>query len=158
MYWRTLYSVHSKSEFSSRVCLRSPLVLLRKSIEHQVKRTPQKVATSCTLSAINHMCIAVLPRTCTEHRNITRHIERLSLVTNTWMRLPNLRRSQIDYKFSIVYYWHWESPNHPDSSPRAKNKREIKKQSMLNGWWIVKGLLDPPAQPTPHTNLNHLNR
>ena len=121
-YWRTLYSVCSKSEnFSSRVCLRSPLVLLRKSIEHQVKRTPKKVATSCTLNAISHMCIAVLPRTCTEHRNITWHIERLSLVTNTWMHLPNLRRSEIDYKFSIVYTWHPESPNHPDSSPRANN-------------------------------------
>ena len=55
-YWRTLYSVRSKSEFSSRVCSRSPPVLLRKSIEHQVKRTPQKVATSCTLNV--HCCFA----------------------------------------------------------------------------------------------------
>ena len=100
-YWRTLYSVRSKSEFSSRVCLRSPPVLLR-------------------------MCIAVLPSTCTEHRNITWHIERLSLVTNTWMRLPNLRRSEIDYKFSIVYAWHLECTNHPDSSLRAKNGRNEK--------------------------------
>ena len=96
-YWRILYSVRSKFEFSSRVCLRSPLVLLR-------------------------MCIAVLPSTCTEHRNITWHIERLSLVTNTWMRLPNLRRSEIDYKFSIVYAWHLKCASHPYSSPQAKNE------------------------------------
>ena len=45
-YWRTLYmytcSVCSKSEFSSRVCLRSPLVLLRKSIEHHGQENSSK--------------------------------------------------------------------------------------------------------------------
>ena len=101
------------SEFSSQVWLRSSL--FRKSIEHSVERTPQKVAT-----------ITVLPRTCTEHRNITWHIyKRLSLVTNTWMPLPNLRRSEIDYKLSIVYAWYPDSPTIPVALHELKTVRLV---------------------------------
>ena len=38
------------------------------------------------------------------------------------MRLPNLRRSEIDYKFSIVYAWHSDCPTIPIAL------RELKRQ------------------------------